>query len=50
MAYIKPSIQVISIAPEHIVCTSIKISNEEVDASESYANQKDFSSFYADED
>lgn len=46
MAYIKPTIQVINLSPEHIVCTSIKISEEEVDASESFANQKDFSSSF----
>lgn len=43
MAYIKPTMRVINLAPEHVVCTSIKVSNEEVDASESFANQKDFS-------
>lgn len=46
MAYIEPTMRVINLAPEHVVCTSIKISDEEVDASESFANQKDFSSSF----
>lgn len=46
MAYVKPTIKVITLAPEHMVCTSIKISDEEVDASESFANHKNFSSSF----
>ncbi len=44
MTYFKPTTRVINLAPEHVVCTSIKISDEEVDASESFANQKEISS------
>lgn len=50
MTYIKPAIHVLNIAPQQMLCMSIGISNEEVDASESFAIQKEFNTPFDDEE